>query len=193
VFFSLAEPFLEAVTNDLAEVFKLASRLIPEILEGLLVDPDSKSRVAPHAFSPVAPTAAPTHFVFVISGELAAGHRGNRQRASRRKRLENRCDARIKLPKPPEDPVVLFYAECGNIRIAPGPFGLQGHPGCAAQNVHELFNFFLALHIAPLTSDRGFPQRRGRPERARNAFDDDDGAVRPSRLRSMRPTHEWRS
>src|SRR5262249_44633988 len=112
---SLINPFLDALANVLTQVFDFARRLVPEVLECSLVDPDAVSRIAPHAFPVARSAAASTNFIFVVSRQLTTSHRRDRQRTARRERIKNRCDSGIDFFQPRKHSVVLIDTESRDI------------------------------------------------------------------------------
>src|SRR5690242_2233127 len=112
------EPLVDALANELAEIFKLARRTIPKLSEHPRVN--SKTVTASKAL-------CWSQLVFVIRRELARRHRDHRQGTSRRQRIEDDAHARIQFFQPRQHAIVLIGAIRGRIFFAAGPLGLQCH------------------------------------------------------------------
>src|SRR5215472_14641489 len=86
-FLTLSRPVFEGLANRFTKIFEIARRFLPELLEAdrSLAETLKDLWIEMETVSPRATEAAEStrsEFVFVVGGQLPAGHRHHRQRAS---------------------------------------------------------------------------------------------------------------
>src|SRR5689334_21492687 len=110
--FAHPRPLIDALADELPQIFKLVRRLVPKILEHAWIEIETVC---------AARASLRSHLIFEIGRELTASHGHDRERTACRQRFKELAHTLIEFLQAREHAIVLFDAERSRVLTAASP------------------------------------------------------------------------